>query len=113
MSSSSSLVGAESTEASRKTAALLTQPASGAAACGGVGRALGDRLVARVAHERGRTLDAIQPLQRGRVELDRDDRVAVRQQPLDDRPADPAAPAGHDVRARQREISRAARRPGG
>ena len=58
----------------------------------GVGRALGDRLVARVAHhgDRARRTPSSHS-QRGRVELDRHDRVAVGQQPLDDRAADPAA----------------------
>ena len=102
MRSSSSRVDAESTEASRKTAALLTQPASGAAACAASAARSVTASSPRVAHHARSRARAVEPLQRGRVELDRHDRVAVGQQPLDDRAADPAAPAGDDVRARQR-----------
>ena len=81
---------------SRKTAALLTQPTSRPAASA-ASAALGQhRLVPRVA---GHAADPrpVDPVERGRVELDGHDRAPGRK-PLDDRPADPAAATGHHVR---------------
>ena len=102
ISSSTAAGGSAWSEASRNTAALLTHPASGAAASArSAARPVTASSAASPAtpsHPVARRM-AVDPGQGGRVELDRDHRAAVAEQPLDQRPPDPPAAAGHHIGA--------------
>ena len=93
--SSTSAGGAVWSEASRNTAALLTQPASGAAASArSAARSATAGSAASPATTRARLARRV-----AAVEVDRDDGVALGEQAVDDGAADPARAAGDDVGA--------------
>ena len=97
--SSTSAGGAVWSEASRNTAALLTQPASGAAASArSAARSATAGSAASPATTRGAVARGVAGERVG-VDVDRDDGVALGEQAVDDGAADPARAAGDDVGA--------------